>query len=56
MRDLVPEIQSLCQNDEQRLLKICGEIGSLLRRIDRHDQKEAELLQAALTLDEGGEG
>ncbi len=56
MRDLVPEIQSLCQDDEQRLLNICDEIGSLLRCIDRHDQKEAELLQAALTLDEGGEG
>jgi hypothetical protein len=37
-------------------MKICDEIGSLLHRIDRHDQMEVELLQAALTLDEGGEG
>lgn len=56
VRDLIPEIHSLSPEDEQRLIKICDEIASLLGRIDRHDQKEAELLQAALTLDEGGEG
>lgn len=56
MRDLLPEVQSLCQEDEQRLSEVCGEIRSLLCRVDCHDQKESELLQSALTLDEGGEG
>lgn len=56
LRDLDPEIQSLPPHDQDCLNRVCREINTLLRRIDRHNKRESRLLQDALTLDEGGQG
>jgi len=50
------EIESLRPDDPEPLQATCQQVRALLRRVDRHDQCEGELLQEALTLDEGGEG
>ncbi len=56
LRDLLPEVQSMAADDEEQLGQVCDRIEGLLQHIDEHDQKETDLLQEALTQDDGGEG
>ena len=56
MQHLVPIVEALSEYQSDEFENICGEIGTLLDRIDRHDMEEIELLQEAFLLDEGGEG
>ncbi len=54
--DLLPMIERLTPNDEAYFERLCHEVVTLLQRIERHDEMEADLLQEALLTDEGGEG
>lgn len=56
LRELLPDVERLSPADEAHFNALCDEIDRLLRRIDQHDEDEADLLQEALLTDEGGEG
>jgi hypothetical protein len=56
IRHLLPEIESLSEYESEEFERICEEITELLACVDRHDEKEIELLQETLLFDEGGEG
>jgi hypothetical protein len=61
LRDLLPSLEVLAKreilvdDDEEHFIRACKEIDNLLRRVDRHDAKESDLLYEALQIDEGGE-
>ncbi len=56
MRYLLPVVEALSEYQGEEFEEVCGEIATLLERIDRHDTEEINLLQEALLMDEGGEG
>ncbi len=51
-----PTMERIGTKDEQRFNDLCGEINLLLKRIDRHNAKESDLLREACWIDDGGEG
>jgi hypothetical protein len=53
---VVPSMERLSANDRDRFEHECHELSTLLDRVDRHDQRETDLLQEVLCRDEGGEG
>jgi len=53
---LLPEVDSLCEFQDQEFECVCQEIYELLDSVDRHDVEEVELLQETFLFDEGGEG
>ena len=53
---LLPEVDSLCEFQDQEFECVCREIYELLDSVDRHDEDEVELLQETFLFDEGGEG
>ena len=42
--------------EESRFEQICGELRELIADVDRHNEREIELLQESTLVDEGGEG
>lgn len=56
IRELSPRLESLSEWQEEEFAIICGEIRNLLDDIDCHDEKEIDLLQESMLMDEGGEG
>ena len=56
LEGLLPEIEGLNTSDESRFEALCDEVTDLLRRIEEHDEREADLLQEVFLRDEGGEG
>ena len=56
LRDIEPEIEAVPEHDTLHFNDACNKLVALLHRIDHHDEKEADLLQEALTLDDGGQG
>jgi hypothetical protein len=56
MNRLLPRVVSLSEYDDEEIETVCGEIYTLLERVDRHDKEEIDLLQDSLWCDEGGEG
>ncbi len=53
---LLPEIESLCEHQNEEFEGACRQIYELLDSVDRHDEEEVELLQETFLFDEGGEG
>jgi len=53
---VVPLMEHLSANDLDDFEHECQELSTLLDRVDRHDQRETDLLQEVLCRDEGGEG
>jgi hypothetical protein len=56
MRELVPELSSINEWEDDRFREICNDLRQLLNDVDLHDSAEIELLQETLLMDEGGEG
>lgn len=56
VREIVPELTSISEWEDERFREICDEIRHLLDAVDTHDSHEIELLQETLLMDEGGEG
>jgi hypothetical protein len=56
LRKLIPELNETKDWDEARFNRICGDLRTLVQDLDRHNQREIELLQEATCVDEGGEG
>lgn len=56
VRELVPELGTIHEWEDDRFHDVCGDISRLLDDLDMHDSAEIELLQDTLLMDEGGEG
>jgi hypothetical protein len=53
---VIPTMERLSPDDRDEFEHECHELSVLLDRVDRHDQREMDLLQEVLCRDEGGEG
>jgi hypothetical protein len=56
VRELVSELGTINEWEDNRFYEVCDEISRLLDDIEMHDSAEIELLQDTLLIDEGGEG
>jgi hypothetical protein len=56
LQKLIPELNDISEWEEPRFDKVCDDLRALLDDVDLHDEREIELLQEALLLDDGGEG
>ena len=56
IRRLLPEVESLCEYQNEDFEDVCRQIYDLLDSVDRHDEEEVELIQETFLYDEGGEG
>jgi hemerythrin-like domain-containing protein len=56
LRKLVPELNDTTEWEESRFEQICDELRELISAVDRHNEREIELLQESTLVDEGGEG
>jgi len=56
LRKLIPELNETKEWDETRFNRICDELRVLVEDLDRHNEREIELLQESTCFDEGGEG
>lgn len=56
LRALVPELSRIADWEQARFVEICGDLRALLEEVDRHGEREIELLQESLGVDDGGEG
>lgn len=60
IRDLLarvmPQLESENARDPDRFTDACENLGTLLQRLDAHDQRETDLLMEVFTEDIGGEG
>jgi hemerythrin-like domain-containing protein len=56
LRKLVPELNDTKEWEEGRFEQICDELRELIAAVDRHNEREIELLQESALVDEGGEG
>ena len=54
--ELLPEVEALCQINDEGYEEVCQQIYELLDQVDQHDHAEVELLNDAFLCDEGGEG
>ena len=56
LRKLMPQLADTNEWEEPRFEQICNELRSLIADLDRHNEREIELLQESACVDEGGEG
>lgn len=56
LRWLMTELNQVRESDELRFEAVCSDLRELISDIDRHNQKEVELLQESTLVDDGGEG
>jgi len=56
LRVLVGELNSISEWEEPHFERICTELRELIVDLDSHNQREVELLQESILMDEGGEG
>lgn len=56
VRQIGTRLDSLTGWQEDQFAGLCMEIYELLDEVDRHDEREIDVLQESLMLDEGGEG
>jgi hypothetical protein len=56
LKQLVPELNDTKEWEEPRFNRICDELRELIADIDRHNEREIELLQESALVDDGGEG
>jgi hypothetical protein len=56
VKQIGTRLDSLHDWQEEQFAGLCMEIYELLDEVDRHDEREIDVLQESLMLDEGGEG
>ena len=56
LRKLVPQLNDIKEWEDARFDQICSELRELIAAVDRHNEREIELLQESALVDEGGEG
>jgi hemerythrin-like domain-containing protein len=53
---LVIELERVAPTDQNSLNKVCERAAALLKKVDAHNRKEADIFQEAFEREEGGEG
>jgi hemerythrin-like domain-containing protein len=56
LRKLMPELNDIKEWEEPRFHQVCDDLRALISDVDRHNQREVELLQESMLVDDGGEG
>jgi hemerythrin-like domain-containing protein len=56
LRKLMPELNDIKEWEEPRFYQVCDDLRTLINDVDRHNQREVELLQESMLVDDGGEG
>lgn len=56
LRKLMPELNDIKEWEEPRFERVCAELRTLIADVDRHNEREIELLQECMLMDDGGEG
>lgn len=56
LRKLIPELNDTKEWDEAQFNRICNDLRTLVEDLDRHNEREIEVLQESTCVDEGGEG
>ncbi|HEX3601068.1 MAG TPA: hemerythrin domain-containing protein [Lacipirellulaceae bacterium] len=56
LRKLIPMLNETKEWEAARFEQVCAELRSLITDVDRHNEREIELLQESALVDEGGEG
>jgi hemerythrin-like domain-containing protein len=56
LRKLMPELNDIKEWEEPRFHQVCDDLRALINDVDRHNQREVELLQESMLVDDGGEG
>ena len=56
LRKLMPELNDIKEWEEPRFHQVCDDLRGLINDVDRHNQREVELLQESMLVDDGGEG
>jgi hemerythrin-like domain-containing protein len=53
---LVRDLERVSPTDQNTLNKVCEQAAGLLKKVDAHNRKEADIFQEAFEREEGGEG
>ena len=56
LRKLIPQLNETKEWEEPQFVQICEELRELIADLDRHNEREIELLQESTLVDDGGEG
>jgi len=56
LRKLISKLNEIKEWDEPGFNEVCEDLRSLIEAIDCHNEKEVELLQESMLVDDGGEG
>jgi len=56
LRKLTPQLNDIKEWEEPRFNQICDDLRTLIQDVDRHNERECELLQESFFVDDGGEG
>lgn len=56
LRKLMPQLADTKEWEEPRFVQVCDELRELIADLDRHNEREIELLQESTCTDDGGEG
>ncbi len=56
LRELDADLNDTKEWEEPRFERVCHELRELIADLDRHNERENELLQESMLMDEGGEG
>src|SRR5262245_1514878 len=56
LRKLLPDLNDINEWEEPRFYQVCDDLRALINDVDRHNQREVELLQESMLVDDGGEG
>jgi hypothetical protein len=56
LRKLMPQLADTKEWEEPRFEQVCSNLRELISDLDRHNEREIELLQESTCMDDGGEG
>jgi len=56
LRKMIPELNDTKEWDEARFNRICADLRSFVEDLDRHNEREIEVIQESICVEEGGEG
>jgi hypothetical protein len=56
IREIIQGLDHVSPSDQATFSRLCGDMAALLKKLDKHDGKEADIVQEAFKREPGGEG